>query len=198
MGLSIHHQSKIYKNNIYFVLTDEKKKYELVDSLMNVIFPLSCVISVHWLHPMFFYVCGMVFHMNKIIRQPRYVSELFLSNPQSQGSRWLYEMLGISFAVLIDILTFQIEIQRTEWIFVGWLNPLIALFHLEMPFGLAECFQPHLSNLSWQNHLLYLMSTSDGQAALFRLSTENWVILFATKKLNILYARQFNYPKLVQ
>lgn len=66
--------------------------------------------------------------------------------------------LRISLAVLIDILTFQIEIHRQQWIFHGSLNPWITLFHPETPCGLeAECFEPHLSLLYQQSHLLYLL-----------------------------------------
>lgn len=85
------------------------------------------VISVHQLHPMFlFYVCGMVFHMNKITTM-LCVCEIIFSICQilNQGAlRILCEMLRVSLS--IDILTFQIEIHRQWWIFnVSWIHGLL-------------------------------------------------------------------------
>lgn len=91
MGLLFFSRSKIYKPIFIFFLQMKKKTtmnllivYWMLYFHWTVLWYLSLdlakmfidhVISVHWLHLMFFsYVRGMVFHMNKILYQPRRVS----------------------------------------------------------------------------------------------------------------------------
>ncbi len=117
------------------------------------------------LHQMFFYVRGMVFHMNKMIYGPCYVSlkpfwfirfsvkelEMALWNTEDQFrcSDW--------YPAEISAWNPQKKIDS--------LNPWISLFCFEIPFGLAECLGPHPSHFSpTYSPLISLVATDNGQA----------------------------------
>lgn len=122
-GFLIYHKSEMYKPIFIFFLQIEKKKpCEHVYSLLNVLFPLYCTLilvfgsckNVYWpcdicsfystwcsSMSVEWYFTWIKWYMDHVTCPWNHFD---LSGSRSKSSRWLYERLRTSFAVVIDIL----------------------------------------------------------------------------------------------
>lgn len=134
------------------------------------------VISVHWLHLMFFYVCGMVFHMNKIITTTLCVHEIiFLTHREPEmvqqkcwGSFPLYWLTSWHF---------RLKLVEND----GFAELLDCFISLWDALWLSRLFwAPSVTFIPNESPLISFMPTTDGQAVPFSLK----VVFFCSSSLS--------------